>query len=215
MFIGHFALGFAAKRVAPRVNLATLFAAAQFPDLLWPVFVAAGLERVEIAPGATAFTPLNFVSYPWSHSLLLVAIWAAAFAVVHRVRARNATAAGVLGVLVVSHWVLDWISHRPDMPLYPGGPTYGLGLWNSVPATIGVEGLLFSAGVRVYAQRTRPRDGRGQWAFVSLVAVFVVSYIANILSAPLSVDAVWSGALVGFMLLLAWAAWADRNRFSD
>ena len=212
MFLGHLAVGFAVKRATPRVNLATSFAAAQFPDLLWPVLVAAGVERVEIAPGITAFTPLDFVSYPWSHSLVLVVIWGLVFAIVHFLRSRNGVAAIVLAVLVASHWILDYVSHRPDMPIYPGGPRYGLGLWNSVPGTIAVEGILFIVGAWLYAQATRPRDGRGQFAFASLIGVLILAYVGNILSAPPSVDAIWSGALVGALLLLAWAAWADRNR---
>ena len=212
MFLGHLAVGFAVKGATPRVNLATLFAAAEFPDLLWPVLVAAGVERVEIAPGITAFTPLDFVSYPWSHSLLLVVIWGLLFAVVHFLRSRNGVAAGVLGMLVVSHWLLDYVSHRPDMPLYPGGTRYGLGLWNSVAATMAVEALLFVVGAWLYAQATRPRDGRGQFAFASLIGVLILAYVANILAAPPSVTAIWSGALVSSLLLLAWAAWADRNR---
>ena len=130
MFIGHFALAFAAKSAAPRVNLATLFAAAQLPDLVWPVLVGVGIEQVRIARGDTAFTRLQFVSYPWSHSLLLVVIWAAGFAVLHRLRTGRASGA-VLGAPVVSHWLLDVVAHRPDVPLYPGGPVFGFGLWNS------------------------------------------------------------------------------------
>jgi hypothetical protein len=212
MFIGHFALGFAVKRATPRVNLATLFAAAQLPDLFWPVLVAAGIERVEIAPGITAFTPLDFVSYPWSHSLLLVAVWGGVLAIVHYLRARNGVAGVVLAALVVSHWLLDFVSHRPDMPLYPGSARYGLGLWNSVPATIVVEASLFAVGAWLYAQATRPRNGRGQFAFASLIGVLLLAYAGNMLSAPPSVTAIWSGSLVGALLLLAWAAWADRNR---
>jgi hypothetical protein len=212
MFIGHFALGFAAKPATPRVNLATLFAAAQLPDLIWPVLVGAGIERVAIAPGDTAFTPLAFLSYPWSHSLALVAVWGLAFAAVHYLRSRNRRAAMVLWALVVSHWLIDFVTHRPDLPVIPGGPTYGLGLWNSVPLTLAIEGGLFAAGVWVYAQATRPRATRGRWAFMSLVAVMVLAYVGNVLSAPPSVEAIWTGALFGFLLLLAWAAWTDRNR---
>jgi hypothetical protein len=212
MFIGHFALGFAAKRAAPRVNLATLFAAAQLPDLVWPVLVAVGIERVAIAPGATAFTPLVFQSYPWSHSLLLVAMWGAAFAAVHFSRARSAAAATVLALLVVSHWLLDYATHRPDLPLYPGGAKYGLGLWNSVPLTIVVEVAMFVAGTWCYVRATRPRDGRSRHPLVTIVLVLLVSYAGNIFSTPPSVTAVWSGTIGGFLLLLAGGAWADGNR---
>lgn len=133
MFIGHFALGFAAKRAAPRISLGILFAAAQFADLLWPVLLVFGIEQVRIAPGNTAFTPLDFVNYPVSHSLLMLLIWGLLFGMLYKTP--------VLVGLVVSHWILDFVTHRPDMPLYPGGPKLGLGLWNSVPATVAVEVL--------------------------------------------------------------------------
>src|SRR5438093_718523 len=106
MFIGHFALGFAAKRAAPRLSVAVLFAAAQFADLLWPVLVALGLEQVRIDPGNTAFTPLDFIAYPYSHSLLMLCLWGTAFGVVAAVVTRNATAGLTVAALVVSHWVL-------------------------------------------------------------------------------------------------------------
>ena len=212
MFIGHFALAFAAKRSAPRVNLATLFAASQLPDLIWPLFVAAGLERVEIAPGDTAFTPLAFVHYPWSHSMVLVAAWGVAFAAAHRLRTRNTSATPLLIGLVLSHWLLDFLTHRPDLAVVPGGRLHGLGLWNSVPLTIAVEALLFASGVWLYAQATRASSPRGRWALVSLVAVLVLAYVGNVLSAPPSITAVWTGALFGFLLLIGWAAWTDRHR---
>jgi len=212
MFLGHFALGFAAKRSAPRVNLATLFAAAQLPDLMWPVLVGLGVEHVAIAPGNTAFTPLEFVSYPWSHSLVLVAVWGVVFAAVYRLRTGNTSAALLLVALAVSHWLLDFLTHRPDLPILPGGERYGLGLWNSVPLTLIIELVLFAAGVWLYAQSTRPRNRFGQWALVSLVGVMLLAYIGNVLSAPPSIEAIWTGALVGFLLLLAWGAWADRHR---
>lgn len=212
MFIGHFALGFAAKRAAPRVNLGTLFAAAQLPDLIWPVLVAAGVEQVAIAPGNTAFTPLEFVSYPWSHSLVLATIWGVVFAAVHRLRTGNRSATLLLAALAASHWLLDFLTHRPDLPLVPGGQRYGLGLWNSVPLTIAIESVLFASGVWLYAQATRPLDASGRWAFVSLVAVMILAYVGNVLAAPPSVDAIWSSTLFGFLLLLGWAAWTDRQR---
>ena len=115
MFIGHFALGFAAKRAAPGVSLGVLFAAAQLADVLWPIFVATGVEQVRIDPGNTAFTPLDFVSYPYSHSLVLLIIWGLIFAGIAKVRLRAGFA--LIFALVVSHWVLDYITHRPDMPM--------------------------------------------------------------------------------------------------
>ena len=212
MFIGHFAAGFALKRAAPRVSLVTLCAAAQWPDIVWPVLVAAGVERVAIAPGDTAFTPLAFLSYPWSHSLLLVILWAAAFALVYFFRARDGRAAALLGGLVVSHWLLDYITHRPDLPIYPGGPHHGLGLWNSIPATLAVEGGIFALGVWLYVRSTRPRHGRRQYGLMAFVTVLLLGYTANLSSVPPSVSAIWIGAIAGFAVLFALAAWADRAR---
>src|SRR4029077_7128000 len=122
MFIGHFAVGLASKRFAPRTNAATLIAAAIFLDILWPIFVLLGWEQVRIDPGNTPFTPLEFVSYPWSHSLLMSLLWATAFALIYYAATRYRAGSVAVWIGVNSHWILDWISHAPDMPLYPGGP---------------------------------------------------------------------------------------------
>jgi membrane-bound metal-dependent hydrolase YbcI (DUF457 family) len=147
MFLGHFAIGFAAKRAAPRASLGTLFLAAQFIDLLWPLLVLAGIERVRIAPGITVVTPLDFEHYPWSHSLLMVLVWGVLFAGVYFLIRRDRRTSLVLGLAVVSHWVLDWLTHRPDLPLAPGAERVGLGLWNSFAGTLIVEVGLFALGV--------------------------------------------------------------------
>ena len=115
MFIGHFALGFAAKRVAPRLSLAALFAAVALADIIWPLLVAVGIEEVRIDPGNTAFTPLDFVSYPYSHSLVFLCLWGVVFGLICAGIVQDRRAALIAGVLVISHWVLDWMTHRPDM----------------------------------------------------------------------------------------------------
>jgi membrane-bound metal-dependent hydrolase YbcI (DUF457 family) len=135
MFLGHVALGMAAKRPVPRVSLAVLILAAQFADVVWPLLVAIGAEQVAIEPGNTRVTPLNFISYPYSHSLMTLALWAILFACVFGIR-RGRRAMPILAALVVSHWVLDVITHRPDMPILANDRTkIGFGLWNSVPGT--------------------------------------------------------------------------------
>ena len=156
MFIGHFGVGFGAKRAAPRVSLGTLFMAAQFIDLLWQTLLLLGIEHVEIAPGITRVTPLNFISYPVSHSLLMVCVWGALFGFIHWLVRRDRRAAIVLGLCVLSHWLLDLIMHRPDLPLYPGdSPHLGFGLWNSLAASLVVEGLIFAGGIALYLRSTR------------------------------------------------------------
>ncbi len=213
MFIGHIALALAAKRATPRVSLATLLLATQWADVLWPVLLALGLERVRIQPGNTAFTPLDFVSYPYSHSLVALVGWGILFGLVYRAVAGGRNTFWLLAALVVSHWVLDFVTHRPDMPLYPGSTKYGLGLWNSVPATLAIEGLLYLAGLTIYLRSTRPRDGIGRWGFLSLAVVLVVLYLAATFGPPPpTIDALWITALGGAALLTLWAWWADRHR---
>ncbi len=214
MFIGHFAVAFAAKRAVPRVSLAALLFAALFADIVWPVFVLAGLETVDIVPGATRFTPLEFVSYPWSHSLLLLVIWAAIVGGAYRGIFGGRRSFVVLAALVVSHWVLDWITHAPDMPLYPGSATYGLSLWNSVAGTMTLEVLLFAAGVLLYTRTTEATDNIGRWGLVGFVAVLIGIYGADALSGsvPPSVTAICVVALAGSALFLPWAWLADRHR---
>jgi hypothetical protein len=214
MFIGHFALGFAAKKIEPEMSLGTAFAAAQLCDLVWPVLVLAGVEHVAIAPGDTAATPLRFESYPWSHSLLMVAIWATLAAVAHFAIKRRPRAAFLIAALVLSHWVLDVATHRPDMPLTPGGAErLGMGLWHSVPATIAVETLMFALGVAAYVSATRARDNLGHYGLILIVLFLLAGYASAILGPPPpSVTAVVVPAAVLGPLLVLWAARLDRHR---
>jgi len=216
MFIGHFALGFAAKRAAPRVSLAVLFIAAQWADLLWPLLLATGFEQVRIDPGNTAFTPLDFISYPYSHSLLMLLLWGAVLGFVYRrTTGQNGSTFAILALLVVSHWVLDFVTHRPDMPLYPGGPKIGLGLWNSVPATVVVEVAMYAVGVWIYMRSTRPRDGVGRWAMAALALFLFAAYFANLAGGPPpSVQVLWVSAIIATTILLIWTWWADHHRSS-
>jgi len=213
MFIGHFAVGFGAKRFAPRAGLAALLAAPLLLDLLWPVFVLLGWERVRIDPGNTRYTPLDLYHYPWSHSLLMSLVWATAFAGLYFGVARYRAGAVAIWIGVVSHWVLDWITHRPDMPLYPGGPKLGLGLWNSIPGTMIVEIGMMVVGVWLYVRTTKRRDRIGRYAFAAYVGSLLVLYIGDRFSGPPpSVAAVaWSGVIAA-VLFIPWAWWFDQHR---
>lgn len=213
MFIGHFAVGFAAKRAAPRTSLAALIAAASFIDILWPVLVLLGIETVRIEPGVTAFSPFDFTSYPWSHSLLMVLVWGAVFGLAYRAAGGYGRGAWVLAALVVSHWVLDWISHRPDMPLAPGaGARAGLGLWSSVPATLAVEGALFVAGLGLYLATTRARNRKGTIGLWAFVAFLLLGYLGSLGQVPPGVTVVAVTGLAASAISIPWIWWFDRNR---
>ena len=203
MFIGHAAVAFGARHWAPRANLGVLLGAVFLADLVWPVFLLLGWEQVRIDPGNTAVTPLDFVSYPYSHSLAAAAIWAAGFGLVYHALTRYW--AGALAVVagVLSHWVLDAVSHRPDMPLWPGGPKVGLGLWYSLAATVFVEAALLAAGLWLCRSYSR-----GVWA---MTLVFVAAYAANLLGPPPpNVQALATGALLLWVFPL-WGWWISRS----
>lgn len=213
MLIGHFAVAFAAKRAVPRVSLGVLVAATELIDLLWPLFLFAGWESVRIDPGNTAFTPLAFVHYPITHSLVGAAGWSILFGLLYWAFTRYAAGAVVVGLVAVSHWFLDALVHRPDLPLYPGSsPLIGLGLWNSVAGTVLLEGAMFLAAVWFYVSGTRPRDRVGRYALWSFVAFLLLIYVANLLGPPPpSVQAIaWAG--LSLYLIPLWAGWFDRHR---
>jgi len=213
MFIGHFALGLAAKKVDPKPSLGTYFLAAQFLDLLWPFFLLAGIETVAIDPGNTAFTPLHFISYPYSHSLQATLVWGALFGGIYFLLQRFTRPAVLLGLLVASHWLLDFITHRPDLPLGVNEATkVGLGLWNQKELTIAVELLLFGICAYLYTRSTRPLNRTGQYALWGLLLFLLLIYIMNMLGDPPP-----NAGAIGYVglaqwLFVIWGYWIDRNR---
>jgi len=212
MFIGHYGLALATKRAAPRVSLGTLIAAAQLADLIWPVLLLVGLERVSIVPNANPLLRLSFDSYPWTHSLLMAVVWGGLAGGGYAAIRGDRRGGVIVGLLVVSHWVLDWITHVPDLPLYPGGPRVGLGLWRSMYGTMVVEAVIFVVGLAVYTRVTRPSDRTGRWALWGFVALLAVLFVANVYGPPpASVSGLAWGALAGWLIpLFGW--WVDRHR---
>jgi hypothetical protein len=213
MVIGHYAVAMAAKRVAPRTSLGTLIAAAILLDLIWPVLVLLGIEIVTITPGVTAVTPLTFVSYPYSHSLLMSIVWGLLFAGGYFVARRYVPGTITLGVLVVSHWVLDAVVHVPDLPITPWGSTrIGLGLWNSRPLSLGVELALFCFGLAIYIGATTRRNSTGIWSLALMAALMLLIYAGAVFgpSPPSANIVAWTD--MGQWLVVVLAAWVDRHR---
>ena len=213
MFIGHFGVGLAAKKIDSKPSLGTLFIASQFIDLLWPVFLLLGIEKVQIEQGNTAMTPLNFISYPYSHSLFGVLVWAILLGVVYYLLKKNFRTSLLLGLLVLSHWMLDLFTHRPDLQLLPWSDfKMGFGLWNSATLTIIAEGSIFILGAYFYLSVTKSKNKKGSHGLWSLLIFLTLIYVMNIVGPPPSdTNAI---AIVGLFqwLLVAWAYWIDRNR---
>jgi hypothetical protein len=213
MFIGHYAAALAAKKVDPRISLGTLFLSAQLVDLLWPLFLMLGLEHVRIDPGNTAFTPLDFYDYPLTHSLMGALFWSVMLAGSYFLIRRRARGAAVVGLVVLSHWILDFITHRPDLPLgLKGGALLGLGLWNSVAGTIILEFTFYGIGILLYLRATTARDRIGNYGWWALIVLLALIYVANIFSPP--PPDMPTLAIVGnsAWLFVIWAYWVDKHR---
>jgi membrane-bound metal-dependent hydrolase YbcI (DUF457 family) len=210
MFLGHVAVSLAGKRIAPSVSLGTWLSAAQLADLVWPVLLLSGLEHVRIAPGITAFTPLDFYDYPITHSLAAALAWAGLFAIGWFAARRNVRIALCLAAAVFSHWLLDVLTHRPDMPILPHGPYVGLGLWNSVPATLAVELTMFAGGLWLYL--AGGGNGRGRVSFWLLIGFLAVAYFAAAFGPPPPDVSTLAVSALALWLLIPWCWWADRAR---
>ena len=152
MFVGHYGVSFAAKKAEPSIPLWVLFIAVQLLDVLWAPFVLLGIEKVRIVPGITASNPLDLYYMPYTHSLVAAVGWSVAAFLAYRLAVRPAAprAAAIVGVAVFSHWVLDFLVHRPDLPLYDNTAKVGLGLWNLPAVALGLEAVLLFGGMWLY-----------------------------------------------------------------
>ena len=213
MFLGHYGVAFAGKRVGPRTSLGALTFAAQFLDELWPILLLLGVEQVRIVPGLMAANPLDFVYYPFSHSLLMAIVWGILVGGAYFMLRHYGRGAWVMGALVVSHWLLDLPMHRADLPLWLGAssPKVGWGLWNSIPATYVIEFAIYAIGVALYLRATRARDRIGSWGLWAYILVLAILYIMTNGSPPPSERALaWSA--LGIWLFVPWAWWVDKHR---
>jgi len=213
MFIGHFGVGFAGKKFDKSASLGTYFMAAQWVDLIWPILLLLGIEKVQIEPNISVVTPLDFIYYPFTHSLLAAIIWGGLFGLVYFLIKKKLKTAIILCALVVSHWFLDLLVHIPDLSLIPGlDLKVGLGLWNNFIATLIVEGLIFIGGIYLYLKTTKAKNKTGNFALWGLILFLVLIYMGNLFGPP--PDSVQAIAIVGNAqwLIILWGYWIDRNR---
>src|SRR5438128_4846432 len=176
MFIGHYAVGLISKKLAPRASLGALIAAPILLDLLWPIFLLVGWEHVKIESSANPFLRLNFISYPISHGLVAVVGWATLYASLYFGLTRYLSGTIVIWLGVVSHWMCDWIVHRPDLPLYAGSRQFGLGLWNHRWETIGLEMGIFAIAIWLYTRQTQAKDKIGSYGFAAFIVFLLAAY---------------------------------------
>jgi hypothetical protein len=213
MFIGHFAIGLAAKKVTPKLSLAVLFLAVQLLDFLWPVFLLLGIEKVSVDHNATAVTPFDFSHYPYSHSLGMSILWGIVFAVILKLFKRSHLEAFVSFLLVQSHWILDYFTHRPDLPLWINSQTkYGLGLWNNVTASIIVEVTLFLIGAFIYMKE---KKNFKSMKLLFLLGFLLLAYFGNIFGPKPPIETSANQIAIpglSLWLIVLWGYWVDTVR---
>ncbi|MEJ7559802.1 MAG: hypothetical protein WKF66_15940 [Pedobacter sp.] len=215
MFIGHFALSFAAKKAAPKVSLGTLFIATQFVDILWPFLLVLNIEKVAIVPGYTKSNALDFLFFPYTHSLLAGIIWGLVVGLIYLLIKKDKQGALIIGLCVLSHWFLDLLVHTADLPLSPFGEgKFGFGLWNHVAISLTIETILFLAGVYVYNGVTKARTSAGKWGFWSFAALLIVFNISNTFGPPppASTTTLFATLVTLMVIIIGLAYWVDSKR---
>jgi hypothetical protein len=215
MFVGHYGVSFAAKRAAPGIPLWALFIAVQLLDVFWAPFVLLGIEKVRIVPGITASNALDLYYMPYTHSLVAALLWSAAALLVCRrfvTWGRVGKFALVVALAVFSHWILDLVVHRPDLPLYDNTAKMGLGLWNVPAVAFALEaGLLFGGMWRYFGVGSAPRL---RLIVFGLVMLAVQAYVF-LGPPPISDKAAAVTALASYAVFAAVVARLERpNRAS-
>jgi membrane-bound metal-dependent hydrolase YbcI (DUF457 family) len=215
MFIGHFGLSFAAKKVAPKVSLASLFIATQFVDILWPILVLSNVETVTITPGYTKMNAFEFLHFPYTHSLFMGVVWGIITALLYAFFKKDTRGAIVIGLCVFSHWFFDLIVHTTDLPITIFGDTkVGFGLWNHLAAAVIIETIIFLIGLSIYISITKAKNKKGTWGLWSLVILLLLISLNNAFGpVPKQADTTLFISLIMLMtVIIVLAGWVDKNR---
>jgi hypothetical protein len=212
MGVGHLAASFALRGRFARIPLFYLLAAGVFVDLLWGLTILSGVERAHIDRDSGSAIPLVLDSVPYSHSLVACSVWGMLVALAWWLWRRDRNGALVLGALVVSHWVLDFVSHVADVPLLPSGPRLGLGLWNWRAASLLVELGMLGMGLALYVRATRARDRFGSVGLVAYGGVFALGAVGAFFGPPPSSVMPFAASQVALLLPLLFMDWVDRHR---
>jgi membrane-bound metal-dependent hydrolase YbcI (DUF457 family) len=211
MFVGHYGVSFATKKVDESIPLWILFLAVQWLDVIWAPLVLLGIEKVRIVPGFTATNPLDLYYMPFTHSLVAALVWSVLMAGVYGFFRRAPRKASVLvGLAVFSHWVLDFVVHVADLPLYDNAAKVGLGLWNQPMLAFGLETVLLLGAAAIYLHRQPARRARVLAFAMVMLAVQAYIFFGP---PPVSSSAIAATAL-GAYAIFAFVIWllADRHR---
>ena len=213
MFVGHYGVSFAVQRVSPNIPLWVLFIAVQLLDVFWAPFVLVGIEKARIVPGITASNPLDLYYMPYTHSLVAAIAWSVAAAVLFRTwrgsAGHGSIAAGLIGLAVFSHWILDFVVHRPDLPLYDDTAKVGLGLWNRPALALGLEAVLLFGGMWLFL---RQRSGPTTSMLIFGIVMLAIQTMVFFGPPPPSEAAAAITALLAYGLFAAFIArWDARH----
>lgn len=207
MFVGHYGVSFAARRFYPSVPLWVFFVAVQLLDVIWAPLIVLGIEHVRIVPGITASNPLDLYYMPYTHSLVAAVAWSGAAWVGWRVwnaRGVAAGAAAAIALAVFSHWVLDAVVHRPDLPLYDNTAKVGLGLWNQPAIAFALESILLLGGVALYVRMGGVRRA-AVWVFAAaMLAVHSIAFFGAPPETPAMAAVMAFGSYLAFAAVAAW-----------
>lgn len=212
MFIGHFAPAFVAAAAYSRgPKLGTYFIAAQLVDWAFFMLALVGVEKMRIDPQASAMVPFDLYFMPYTHSLAGTGAFALVAGLAIAIYFRDALAGFLMALVTASHWVLDWLTHVPDLTLAGSPPLYGLGLWNSPEIAMPLEIGITLAAFVFYTRRSRGPAAQPLILIALMLALQAVNWFA-----PHPAEAgpfLYGQALFAFALLTLVAFWVGENRY--